>query len=367
MARKGGLHCNGYNCINQRLAYSVAVERPFRRRYIDGDMRPPAEYLIVGRATDKAVEEDLRNKIKYGELLSGRDVQAIAIDVVERDFRGDVDLRGEGFGKGTARELAINRAIKFADFAHGKLTPLVRPKAVQQSWSVRMDGILAARNVPGMKIDLVGTRDIDEWLFKFSDDEPSGIAIHDLKTSRKSPSEDSIETRYAVQMSSYAFGMKVEDDVMPELVQIDCLVDLKGGIEQRTVSGTVSDKNFAWLNNRIENLARHMKAGVFAPAPRDHWVCSKKWCGYFDTCPYVKNANIFDLKVPAPEANALVIESESTEHEHSNASQDDGSAAAAINPEDEGLDLPDDSPAEVGSTERPYLVPRGSELDFTDD
>ena len=29
---------------------------------------------------------------------------------------------------------------------------------------------------------------------------------------------------------------------------------------------------------------------VFLPAPEDSWVCSRKWCGYYDTCPFASGA-----------------------------------------------------------------------------
>ena len=131
--------------------------------------------------------------------------------------------------------------------------------------------------------------DLEEYLYDFSSaQDPHGVALRDLKTSGKGPPKDAIEAKHWIQMTSYAFGKHVLDGVMPERVQVDYLVDLHRGIEHRPVVGTVNDFDLAALFNRLENIAHALKAGVFAPAPRDHWTCSEKWCGYWHTCPYVQ-------------------------------------------------------------------------------
>lgn len=332
----------------------------FRRRYVVGETHPPREYLIVGRGADRAIEHDLRNKIKTGKLLSAATIEQIAVDVVERDFMGDVDLNGEYVSKGTAREYAMRRAIDMSLFSHRNLTPTIHhPKAVQVPWSIRLDGILAQRGLPGMKIDFVGTPDVHEWLFQFSDDEPSGIAIRDVKTSRRSPSEDACDSRHWIQLTSYALGMKVMENRWPDRVQVDYLVQLKKGIEHKSVMGLRTDYDAAGVFNRLENLAWHMKAGVYAPAPRDHWMCSHKWCPFYDSCPYVKNAHTIELRVPEPKLFQL----DTTERKsiHATAAPTNGTSQSAA--DEDCIDPPDD--ATVAG--KPYLVTRGPELDPTDD
>jgi hypothetical protein len=61
--------------------------RTIPRRYIEGHVRPPSSHIIVGHGADKAVELDLTSKIKYRKLLGPRDVEAIAVEEVDRGYR----------------------------------------------------------------------------------------------------------------------------------------------------------------------------------------------------------------------------------------------------------------------------------------
>jgi PD-(D/E)XK nuclease superfamily len=332
------------------LALFSRCGEAFRRRYVEGQIKPPANYIIVGRATDTAVSADLVNKIKHNKLLGAREIDDIAAGVVERNYRDEVDMRGESMTKGTARELAINRAKNFASFAHRNLNPTIHPKAVQRAWSIRLDGFLRRRGLKGLLIDYVGTLDIEEWLFDFShlEPDPAHTAIRDLKTSMRSPQKDAADAKHDIQLTSYALGKLTEDAVMPERVQVDYLVDHKHGIEHKPVFGMKNDFDLAALFNRIEITARSLKAGIFVPAPRDHWCCTEKWCGYWHTCPYVKNKRTLDLKVPDQKLYRIGP----TPKERTS------------NGEYEQIEAPE---PEINGSDGIHLVERGQELDSTDD
>lgn len=277
----------------------------FRRRYICGDKRPPAAHLIVGRAADTGIHTDLEEKLKTGTLLPDEAVEAITADIVEREFKEEVDLEGQPVQtKGWARGAAIDRAVSFASYGHRNLNPVISPKALHRKWSVRLDDFFKKRGVAGVKLDYVGEMDIEEYLHDFTD--KPGIAIRDIKISRRSPPEDAANAKHFVQLTSYALGKQVEDGVMPQRVQVDYLVDLKKGIEHKPRYAERDQFDLAALFNRLEVFARAFKAGLFPPAPRDHWKCSPKWCGYYGTCPYVRNPKTIHLSVPDPRTNRLI-------------------------------------------------------------
>lgn len=245
-----------------------------------------------------------------GKLLSLRACEEIAAAVVERDFLEEIDLRDDAAPKVAARSGAIRRSVAFARFAHKHLNPTISPKAIGHRWSIRLDNFLARRGVKGIKLDYVGELDIEAWIYSRPARKPTGTAIHDLKTSGRSPAVDAADDKHFLQMTSYALGTRVEDAAergvpveqgrMPERVQLDYLVDLKRGIEHRPLVSLRDDYDLAALFNRIEITARSLQAGLFPPASRDHWVCSKKWCGYYSDCPYVRNQHTIDLHVPDP-------------------------------------------------------------------
>jgi hypothetical protein len=40
------------------------------------------------------------------------------------------------------------------------------------------------------------------------------------------------------------------------------------------------------LARRIQSAVQVMESGLFTPAPVDAWWCSKRFCGYWNICPY---------------------------------------------------------------------------------
>jgi hypothetical protein len=307
--RRIQLHATGLNLF-------ARCGEAFRKRYLDGKISPPPAYMIVGRGVDGAFSADLSNKLKRGALLGVGEIRDIATGVVEKDFTEEIDLRDSGLPKMSARALAVDRAVKFSVWAHDNLAPTIFPKSLQRAWSIRLDKFLHERGVKGVKIDFVGSMDVEDWVYDFGPrDETADTGIRDLKTSARSPSSDAADGKHFIQLTSYALGKRVLDGKLPARVQVDYLVDLKRGTEHRPIVGTRDDYDLAALFNRIHVTAQALKTGSFLPAPRDHWCCSLKYCGYYQTCPYVKNAHTVDLHVPAMKDYKLVQLKPATKYE----------------------------------------------------
>jgi hypothetical protein len=73
-------------------------------------------------------------------------------------------------------------------------------------------------------------------------------------------------------------------------VEKNWLVDLK---TPKTVTATaeMTDNNCAAALDRITVAAKSIETGLFPPST-DGWWCSKKWCGYWDTCPYGSRSQV---------------------------------------------------------------------------
>jgi hypothetical protein len=271
----------------------------YRRRYLDRDRpRGRGEALIVGTALDVAVAADLLEKIRTGNLLPEADVLDIARDSVNDAFMHDVDLPPTD--RLMARRKIQERVRSLVEYAHRKFCPPIFPKAIQRPFSIRLDSFLRRRGLRGMKVDMVGTLDIEAYIYDFSSaTEPAGEVIHDLKSSKRSPPANAADSMHWLQMAFYALGKEHEDQKLPAWVQIDTLVTLKRGVEHKTSRGMRDNFDFAALFNRVELMARSLRSGIFPAASRSHWACSKEWCEYFESCPYVKNAKVIDLAVPS--------------------------------------------------------------------
>lgn len=269
----------------------------YRRRYLDRDRpRGRNEALIVGTALDVAVAADLLEKIRSGSLLPEDEVLDIAMDSVNDAFTEDVDIPPPD--RIRRRHEIRARVRLLVEYAHRKFCPPIHPKAIQRPWSLRLDGLLRRRGIRNVKVDFVGTMDIESFVYDFGD-EPVGTIIQDLKSSKRSPPKDASETMHWLQMASYALGKEAEDQVLPIYVQIDTLATLKTGVTHKISRGMRDNLDFAALFNRIENMVRSLRSGIFAPADRGHWACSEQWCEYFSSCPYTKNAKVIDLAVPS--------------------------------------------------------------------
>ena len=126
----------------------------------------------------------------------------------------------------------------------------------------------------GFPFDISGTKDIRE-----------ADSIRDTKTASKSPS-----TAETMQMACYALNEKIERKAYPKKVCIDALVKTKVP-KLVTKEAVPSDKMIQPFLRRMERVAEIIesakKHGTPLPAAdSNHWICTKKFCGYATTCEF---------------------------------------------------------------------------------
>lgn len=239
----------------------------FRRRYLEGEIIPPGVAAIVGTAVDRAVTLNLERVTRAEPLLPVEAVQEAARDGLEAAWADGVALDVEEVAEGVTaiRGRALDKAVRLARLHAEEVAPRLRPTHVQRRFVIEL---------PGYPLDLAGAIDVVE-----------AEAIRDTKTSAKTPAADVAER--SDQLTMYALASKVLDGRAPERVALDYLVDLKTP-KAATFESTRSSGDFAPLLRRVEAAALAIERGVFFPAPADSWQCSRRWCGYFDSCPYVR-------------------------------------------------------------------------------
>ena len=104
----------------------------FRRRYILGEIRPPAVAPIVGSGVHAAAAATFRRKLDGHGLLGADTMADIAADYVAREFAGDVDLGPEPVSKRAARGEAVDAAVRFARAHREHVAPAHEPAAVER-------------------------------------------------------------------------------------------------------------------------------------------------------------------------------------------------------------------------------------------
>ena len=247
----------------------------FRRRYLEGERMPPGIAAHVGSGVDHSVTANLTQKIQDGTLLSAEEVRDLARDGFQRALERDgAMLSEEELERGEAAVAgdAADKAVRLASLHHAELAPTIQPVAIQWPWSLEL---------ADYDLELVGTADIRE-----------DGRIRDTKTTGKSPSADAADK--SIQLTAYAMAATVIDGRTPE-VTLDYLVDLKTP-KTAVLSSTRDENDFAALLNRVSVINDAITAEVFPPADPDSWMCSKRFCGFYGTCRFVRRPTQFGAR-----------------------------------------------------------------------
>jgi len=254
--------------ISQIECYTRCPEQ-FRRRYICGEKLPPGIALITGSGMHKGNETTLRYKMDKKELPPVEMAKEAARDYVADEFeKGEIFLNDEekDAGLDATRAAAIDTATALTAIHHKILAPEVNPISVERAWVLE---------IKGFPVSLGGTIDTDE-----------GDIIDDWKSSAKSPSEGAADE--SSQLTMYCLAKKVLDGSIPR-ARIGYLIKTKEpkALWQETSRTNDDFKSLLFIIERV-SAAIEKECFPFAAAqsPRP-WICSKKFCGYYDTCPAI--------------------------------------------------------------------------------
>lgn len=324
------IHVSGINMLND-------CGQRFMFRYILGKKSPPSAFLLVGKSTDESVTCDLDHKIETGELLKRDDVLGISAATFEQQQKAepielDMDEKKEGKSLEQVLGEAKDKAICLSGLHHDEAAPNIQAVKTRRKFSVNMDTFLRAKakelhlageNTPDKYaskllhgqaqslnaaardgIDFVGEQDIQEII-------GSLLVIRDTKTSAKSPSPSFMDgsdkagtADESAQMTAYATASYVVDGKLPDLMVLDYLVRTNAKTPTLKYIPTKTTRDMDDVQvflNRFVNLIHAMKTGVFVPANQSWWGCARRWCGFFDICPYSNKPKLVQITAAMPE------------------------------------------------------------------
>lgn len=255
----------------------------FQRRYgvkfgvwHQEEIVPPAVALILGSSVHKSVEVNLRNKIDNGELLSLEEAQTAARDEFAGLWDAGVLLsEDEAVNTKETKGTAQDMAIQLAGLHYKKVAPSIKyPVSVEENFVIELTGY---------DFDLAGTFDVRE------SNNGTGF-IRDTKTKKQSPNIGDIQS---IQMGMYSMGHKVIYGKLPDKVFLDVL------LKHKTPKVVILEEkpDDSWMDPvkariiRFAEVINAVKAGhqVCLPAQADGpsaWVCTRKWCGYAESCEF---------------------------------------------------------------------------------
>jgi hypothetical protein len=147
------------------------------------------------------------------------------------------------------------------------LAPFITPKGVEVKVTLE-----ASEALP---VKLVGVIDLvtDE-------------GIRDTKTKKQSP--PAMMAHQSGQLSCYDLLHRAHYGTAPPRLGFGVLwrTPGKGDCKFKTLWTTRDTKDLEVFIARANAARKAIEAEIFLPAPEDHWVCSKKFCGYTEICPY---------------------------------------------------------------------------------
>jgi hypothetical protein len=236
-------------------------------RYVDGIKSPPGVAMIVGTAVHKSAHADLSAKLSTGALLQDAEIKQAASDAFDATWAGEepmLDDDEKELGADLTKGHAKDTAVALSALHHRELAPRLAPIAVERKMRLVLDGV---------PFDIEGTIDVEE-----------ADTVRDLKTASKSPSDDAAVGM--PQLEIYSMLRTTIDKTPTKNTALDFLVKNKA---PKVVSVTApAPKSFTPILRRVEMAAKVFETGAFYPVDPSGpsaWVCSKRFCGYFDMCP----------------------------------------------------------------------------------
>ena len=242
----------------------------WRRRYVEGHKIAPGFSFVRGRAAHEGHAHDLRHKREHGRRASVEELLDITGDAVKAELSGELTVTEEERQEGIAaiKKRTLEQSRQAVKMLNATVTPILEPKDVERKHTMRL------QNLPGFEVvmypDLVTH---------------GSLEVHDLKVVSKSPSKDAAET--STQLTLYSLGVQAVNQAPSQEQQLTHVVMTRNPkIVVQRVQNTAEDQRR--VVNRAAHIIKSIQAGSFPPAPEGAWWCSRRWCGYYDTCPFVR-------------------------------------------------------------------------------
>ena len=241
-----------------------------RRRYIEGEIIPPGVAMLRGSMVHVAAQQNHYHKKACGTDLEKSKLVEIAVAAFkEKCQREGFRLTREEMQVGVLPMLARTKEAGrvLTELYRDRIAPSFQPDLIEEK-------IHAV--IPTSPVDLEGTIDLTT----------TDGRLKDLKTSGRRKSQ--AEADGSLQLSTYGILYYAKRGVLPSGYDLHVMLD-QDKPDVQTLATTRSTADFSVLAARLNVMLAAKKAGVFPPAAVGSWICSARWCGYFDSCPYVNS------------------------------------------------------------------------------
>jgi len=237
----------------------------YRRRYVQGEILPPSGSQVRGRSAHKAEEMNFVQKIESNTDLPLEAVRDFFSDEWEKGKYGIV-WTPEELGDDTLKKAEAkykDQGISLVSVYHCEIAPKAAPAHVEKKFTVEFEG-----GYPSL-MGIIDRVDRDD-------------SVNDAKFVSKSPSEG--DAKKDTQLVSYQLGFQSLFGRPPRKLRKEYAISTK---TPKTAVQEIEPHDRERMNRFLWTLERAMEAiskGVFLPAALGSWACSKKFCGFWNSC-----------------------------------------------------------------------------------
>jgi len=237
----------------------------FRRRWIEGETIPPGIAARVGTGLHKGAEVNHRAKIVTGKDEPLSVIQDAARDGYVKAIQHGVFLTQEEVP--SAKKLlseGVDSTVRLAKLYRESLAPKVRPILIEKTVYLVE---------PSLPVPFRGVIDVVS----------EGGWLLDIKSADKKWTESRAEND--IQATLYGELVRSETGKHPNRISFEIFTKLKG--EHQSLETTRTPEDYRQLISRARLMLASIEAGIFPPATPGMSLCSRNWCGYWHSCPYI--------------------------------------------------------------------------------
>lgn len=233
--------------------------KQFEFRYIQGIKIPPKVVMIEGSSHHKAMEMNNKRKMK-----EGRDMKASRLtEIFMEDFRERIKPQKKTINwEGENENRIFDRARSLhVDYVRS-IAPSLRPVAAEEWFNEEV-------TIDGVTFILNGVIDLKNKTSK------GNTEVLDYKVKSKSASKQELQSDHQLSLYSRVAGVK----------QAGHIVFLKkANPEVGIVRVRRTQQQQEWALKVTASVVKAVKAGVFPMASPSSWICSQRFCGYWNRC-----------------------------------------------------------------------------------
>jgi len=250
-----------------QISMYLRCGQQYKFRYIEDKIIPPSIALLKGGAVHEGVfrnnvqKIDSRQDLKKADIVE-HSVTALEEKTLNQEIKLTEEEKTEGKDKvlGKCKDSVVTLTELYAD----DMSPKIQPVMAEHNFDLTLPDIPPIKTI----IDCIDDKGI----------------VRDTKTAGRKKSQNDVDK--SLQLTLYSIAYMEMFKELPSGVCFDVLVEKKQP-EYQEISTDRTLEHFQPAIDIVDSVVKGIGAGVFLPAAEGSWICSKKFCGYYDICKYV--------------------------------------------------------------------------------